>query len=69
MHVGILSNEDLEALQDAIEIALIEASERGMSLSVTDITMRLFEAYAMGERDPDKLADAVIFESSVRQIH
>jgi hypothetical protein len=69
MYVSILSNEDLEALQIAIETALDEAVERGMNLSLSDITVRLFEAYVMGERDPDKLADAVVFDSGRRQIH
>jgi hypothetical protein len=69
VYLSVISNEELEALQDAIEIALTEASERGMNLSVTDITVRLFEAYVMGERDPDKLADAVIFAARPQQIH
>jgi hypothetical protein len=69
MYVSILSNEDLEALQIAIETALDEAVERGMNLSLSDITVRLFEAYVMGERDPDKLADAVVFDSARRLIH
>jgi hypothetical protein len=69
MYVSILSNEDLEALQSAIEMALDEAVDRGINLTLTDITVRLFEAYMMGERDPDKLADAVVFDNSMRQIH
>ena len=69
MYVSILSDEDLEALQSAIETALDEAVERGMTLSLSDITVRLFEAYVMGERDPDKLADAVVFDHSTRLIH
>ena len=69
MYVSILSNEDIEALQIAIETALDEAVERGMNLSLSDITVRLFEAYVMGERDPDKLADAVVFDSGRRLIH
>jgi hypothetical protein len=40
-----------------------------MNLSLSDITVRLFEAYVMGERDPDKLADAVVFDSGRRLIH
>jgi hypothetical protein len=69
MYVSILSDEDLDALQSAIETALDEAVERGMTLSLSDITVRLFEAYVMGERDPDKLADAVVFDHSKRLIH
>jgi hypothetical protein len=69
MYVSILSNEDLEALQIAVETALDEAVERGMDLSLSDITVRLFEAYVMGERDPDKLADAVVFDIGRRVIH
>ncbi|MEO8422101.1 MAG: hypothetical protein ABI457_12995 [Hyphomicrobium sp.] len=69
MYVSILSSEDIEALQIAIETALDEAVERGMNLSLSDITVRLFEAYVMGERDPDKLADAVVFDSARRLIH
>jgi hypothetical protein len=69
MYVSILSNEELEALQIAIEMALDEAVERGMTLSLSDITVRLFEAYAMGERDPDKLVDAVVFDSGWRVVH
>ena len=67
--MSILSDQDLEALQSAIETALDEAVERGMTLSLSDITVRLFEAYVMGERDPDKLADAVVFDHSKRLIH
>ena len=44
MNVSILSNEELETLQIAIEMALDEAVERGMNLSLSDITVRLFEA-------------------------
>lgn len=69
MYVSILSNKELESLQIAIELALDEAVERGMDLSLSDITLRLFEAYAMGERDPDKLADAVVFDSGKRVVH
>jgi hypothetical protein len=64
-----LSNEDLEALQSAIETALEEAAERGMTLSLADVTVRLFEAYAMGERDPERLADAVVFDGHKHLLH
>ena len=69
MYVSIISAEDLEVLETAIEAALDEAAERGMSLTVSDVTVRLFEAYAAGERDPERLADAVVFEGRKHQLH
>lgn len=69
MHVSVLSNDELEALECAIEIVLDEATERGMSLSLSDATARLFEAFMLGERDPDRLAEAVLFDGGRHRIH
>lgn len=63
MHVSILTDEDLEILDLAIDAALMEAAERDLELTVADITLRLFEAYLSGERDPERLADAVVFNA------
>ena len=69
VYVSILTSEDLEALHTAIEEALMEAAERDMELSLADIAVRLFGAYAMGERDPEKLADAVVFNTQNRYLN
>ena len=56
--MSVVTSEDFEALRCAVDVALSEAAEREMDLSVADITVRLLDAYLMGERDPKKLADA-----------
>jgi hypothetical protein len=58
-----VTSEDFIALRCAVDVALSEAAEREMDLSVADITVRLLDAYLMGERDPKKLADAIVFNT------
>lgn len=69
MHFTILSDEDLEKLELAIELVIEESMERGLSLGVSDFAARLFEAYSTGERDPDRLAEAVLFELRPQRLH
>lgn len=68
MELIIGDERDLELLYEAIDVVIEEANARNFELSLTDLTRRLFAAYLLGERDPEKLADAVLFNSS-RQIH
>ncbi|KAB2937228.1 MAG: hypothetical protein K8F92_21165 [Hyphomicrobium sp.] len=60
----VITSEDFQALRIAINAALVEVGEREMELSVADITLRLLDAYLMGERDPKKLADAIVFNTA-----
>lgn len=62
--MSVVTSEDFEALRSAVDVALSEAADREMDLSVADITVRLLDAYLMGERDPKKLADATVFNST-----
>ena len=60
--LSVVTSEDFIALRCAVDVALSEAAEREMDLSVADITVRLLDAYLMGERDPKKLADAIVLD-------
>lgn len=64
-----ITSEDLQTLRSAINAALTEVAEREMDLSVADITLRLLDAYLMGERDPKKLADAIVFNTAKGYVH
>jgi len=68
MHYTVVDEDDLELLYGVIDDAIEEASERDIELTVTDLTFRLFAAYAMGEREHKKLVEAVLFAPS-RYIH
>ena len=68
MYLSIVDEHDLELLHEAIGAAIEEATERDIELTVTDLTVRLFDAYVLGERDPQKLVEAVLF-SSVKYVH
>jgi hypothetical protein len=59
--LSVVTSEDFITLRGAVDVALSEAAERDMDLSVANITVRLLDAYLMGERDPKKLADAIVF--------
>ena len=67
--MSIVTSEDFEAMRIAVDVALSEAAERQMDLSVADITVRLLDAYLMGERDPKKLADAIVFNTGNRYLN
>ena len=69
MYLSIVDEEDLELLHAAISAAIDEANEREIELTVTELTVRLFDAYVMGERDPEKLAAAILFEGQHRYLH
>lgn len=64
MYLSIVDEEDLELLHAAISAAIDEANEREIELTVTELTVRLFDAYVMGERDPEKLAAAILLKDS-----
>jgi hypothetical protein len=61
-----LSEEDMRSLRIAIDAAIEESNARKMDLSIYEIAARLFNAYVTGERDPAKLAEAVIFPIGAR---
>ena len=52
MPPSVVTREDFEAMRIAVNVAMSEAAERQMDLSVADITVRLLDAYLMGDRDP-----------------
>jgi len=61
MQITEMSEDDLDLLYGVIDAASEEASGRDIDLSVTDLTFRLFAAFAAGEREHNKLVDAVLF--------
>jgi hypothetical protein len=68
MHHAAVDDDDLELLYNVIDEAIEEAHFRDIELTVTELTFRLFAAYAMGERDHGRLVDAVLFARS-HQLH
>jgi hypothetical protein len=64
MHQPAVNDEDLELLYNVIDSAIEEATFREIELTVTELTFRLFAAYAMGERDHERLVDAVLYAPS-----
>ena len=57
MYVSVLTAKDLKVLDDAFHAALDEAIESNVELSLTALTLRLCDAYLMGERDLEVVAD------------
>ena len=53
-------NRILSFLWRAVELALVEADEREIELTASEITSRLFNAYERGVRDEDELKDAIV---------
>jgi hypothetical protein len=68
MHHAAVDDDDLELLYNVIDEAIEEAHFRDIELTVTELTFRLFAAYAMGERDHGRLVDAVLFARG-HQLH
>ena len=65
----ISAQHDLGFLWRAVELALVEASEREIELTAPQITARLFSAYDRGVRDEDELRDAIIFNFPTVYLH
>lgn len=59
---AMLSDEDMEILQRAVDRALQLAEERGLSPRSDYIVARLCEAYFNGERTVQRLAEAALVE-------
>lgn len=62
------AREDVDALLRR-SLALVEAAERQLELTLPQITSRLFSAYDKGVRDEDELKDAIIFNSPSVHLH
>ena len=56
----ISAQHDFGFLWRAVELALVEAAEREIELTASEITSRLFNAYERGVRDEDELKDAIV---------
>jgi hypothetical protein len=55
-----LSPADVALLQEAVHEALELADERGLQLTPGQFVAAIFEAFWNGERDPARLAAAII---------
>lgn len=64
----LIEEVDLALIQDVIDAVVEEASERNFEIDVDDLTYRLCDAYANGERDPEKLVAAALFNRT-RKFH
>ena len=62
------AREDVDALRRR-SLALVEAAERQLELTLPQITSRLFSAYDKSMRDEDELKDAIIFNSPSVHLH
>ena len=69
MYVSVLTAKDLKVLDDAFHAALDEAIESNVELSLTALTLRLCDAYLMGERDLERLVHAAVFKSRPRGVN
>ena len=56
----ISAQHDFGFLWRVVELALVEAGEREIELTASEITSRLFNAYEKGVRDEDELKDAIV---------
>ena len=52
--------DEIKVLQVALNAAMTEATAKGFDFPVGLMLRRLFEAAETGERDPEKLKDAVL---------
>jgi hypothetical protein len=55
-----LSWHDIAILEEAIDRALSLAAERGIEVAPGQLAAQLCEAFWNGERDPKRLAEAVV---------
>ena len=65
----IPAQQDFGFLWRAVELALIEADEREISLTSPQIASRLFSAYDRGVRDEDELMEAIVFNFPSVYLH
>ena len=56
----ISAQHDFGFLWRVVELVLVEAAEREIELTASEITARLFNAYERGVRDEDELKDAIV---------
>ncbi len=56
----IMDEQDRGIILEAIELVLVLAAEAGREVTVGEVTTGLFNEYVCGERDPAKMAEAVI---------
>jgi hypothetical protein len=59
MYPPLVSPANLAILRKATDMALGLAARRREKLTVNDLAARMSKAFEAGERDPDKLANAV----------
>ncbi len=62
------SADELSEFYAVLDRAVREAAERGLSISIPTMVRRLFKAAERGERDGDKLIEA-IFRDVTRKDH
>jgi hypothetical protein len=60
-----LSLDDIAILEEAIDRALSLAAERGIDVAPGQLAAQLCEAFWNGERNPKRLAEAVVGPPSV----
>jgi hypothetical protein len=56
----IIDEQDRGILLEAIELVLVLAADEGREVTVGEVTLGLFNEYVSGERDPAKMAEAVM---------
>jgi hypothetical protein len=52
--------DDRGILLEAIELVLVMAADEGREVTVGEVTAGLYSVYSSGERDPLKMAEAVM---------
>ena len=65
MFAAHLSVDDIALLEEAIDRALTLAAERGLEVAPEQLAAKLCEAFWNGERNPKRLAEAVVGPPSV----
>jgi len=61
--------QDFGFLWRTVELALAEAEEREIELTVAEISARLFCAFDRGVRDEHELKDAILFNVPIVHLH
>ena len=65
MFAALLSPDDIAILEEAIDRALTLAAERGIEVAPGQLAAQLCQAFWNGERNPKRLAEAVLGPPSV----
>lgn len=60
MNTSGYTPEDLKLLHRVLDAALSEASGQELGIPLHTMTKRLFDAASTGERDPEKLKEAIL---------